>query len=200
MTTTLPSTDGPPPRARAAAIWVLSAAIAAAAAFVLLATRDLPPPAPRPGIPWWALAIGFYLAECAVVHVHLRRETHTLSLSEVPLVLGLFAVSPLGLVTAQLAGMAVALVFYRRQRPLKIVFNLAQSALGNGARGRRLPGDSSSDHDPLGPVGWLGRACCGLARSRHRCRPRRRCGVARGGTSDHRARDRRRQPSPSSAR
>jgi diguanylate cyclase (GGDEF)-like protein len=114
---------------RAAAILILSGVTAAAAALVLLATSDLPPPLHRLGIPWWTLAIGFYLAECAVIHVHFRRETHTLSLSEVPLVLGLFAVSPVGLVTAQLVGMGAALVFYRRQRPLKIVFNLAQSAL-----------------------------------------------------------------------
>ena len=134
---------------------MLSGAIAAAAAFVLLAAHDLPPPVRQLAIPWWALATGFFLAECAVVHVHLRRETHTMSLSELPLVLGLFAVSPLGLVTAQLVGMAAALVFYRRQRPLKIVFNLAQSALGTAlavASFRALV----AHHDPLEPVGWLG--------------------------------------------
>jgi diguanylate cyclase (GGDEF)-like protein len=96
---------------------------------VLWAARDLPGPLHTLGIAWWVLAIGFFVAECAVVHVHIRRETHTLSLSEVPLVLGLFAVSPLGLITAQLAGMGAVLVLYRRQRPVKIVFNLAQSAL-----------------------------------------------------------------------
>jgi diguanylate cyclase (GGDEF)-like protein len=114
---------------RTAGIWLLSAAAAGTAVLVLLSARSLPGPLYPLAVPWWALALGFFLAECAVVHVHIRRETHTLSLSEVPLVLGLFAVTPLGLVSAQLAGMGAALVFYRRQRLLKIVFNLAQSAL-----------------------------------------------------------------------
>jgi diguanylate cyclase (GGDEF)-like protein len=114
---------------RTAGIWLLAPCVAGMAVVVLLSARDLPGPLHTLTVPWWALALGFFLAECAVVHVHIRRETHTLSLSEVPLVLGLFAVTPLGLVTAQLAGMGAALVLYRRQRPLKIVFNLAQSAL-----------------------------------------------------------------------
>src|SRR5690349_8047092 len=105
---------------RSFGIWLLSFAAAGAAALVLYATRDQPSPLHVLHAPWWAIAIGFYLAECAVVHVHFRRETHTLSLSEVPLVLGLFAVSPIVLVAVQVAGMGVALVFYRRQRPLKV--------------------------------------------------------------------------------
>ncbi len=155
MATTSTSTKHLSASVRTAGIWVLSAAIAASAALVLLATRDLPSPLHDLGIPWWAFAIGFYLAECAVVHVHLRRETHTLSLSEVPLVLGLFALSPLGLVTAQLVGMGTALVFYRRQRPLKIVFNLAQSALGTvlAVAVFRAIVDG---RDPIQPTGWVG--------------------------------------------
>ena len=107
-------------------------------------------------MPWWALAIGFYLAECAVVHVHLRRETHTLSLSEVPLVLGLYAVSPLALVAAQLVGMGTALVFYRRQRPLKIVFNLAQSALGTALAVTSSARSSTAATPSSRPAGWPG--------------------------------------------
>ena len=123
------------------------------------------PPAPEHtlGIPWWALAIGFLLAECAVVHVHIRRETHTLSLCEVPLVLGLFAVSPVGLVTAQLAGMGAALVFFRRQRPVKVVFNLAQSALATALAAGifRAIVDGT---DAFQPAGWLaGLAAASLA-------------------------------------
>ena len=36
------------------------------------------------------LASLFYLAEALVVHFHFRRDAHSFSLSEVPLVLGLF--------------------------------------------------------------------------------------------------------------
>src|SRR5713226_8464112 len=139
---------------RTLGIWLLSGAAAAAAGTVLVVGRHQPAPLHVLEIPWWGLLIGFYLAECAVVHVHFRRETHTLSLSEVPLVLGLFAVSPLGLVAAQLAGMGAALIFYRRQRPLKIVFNLAQSALGTTLAVVVFRAIVSG-HDPFAPSGWL---------------------------------------------
>jgi len=153
MTTTA-STQPPPASARPAVIWALSAAAAGAAAIVLRSTRSLPAPLHPLGIPWWALAIGFALAECAVVHVHLRRETHTLSPSAVPLVLGLLAVSPLGLVAARLARTAAALGLYRRQRPRRIVFDLATSALGTAlavAVFRAL----DVGRYPLRPTGWM---------------------------------------------
>ena len=130
-------------------------------------------------IPWWALAIGFFLAECAVVHVHIRRETHTLSLSEVPLVLGLFAVSPVGLVTAQLVGMGAALVFYRRQRPVKVVFNLAQSALAT-ALAAGIFRAIVDGHRRVPARGLARRPGRGLARGGDGDHPRRRRRVARG--------------------
>lgn len=139
---------------RSAGIWVLSAAAAAVAAVVLTATRGLPaPPHPLP-VPWWGLALGFCLAECVVLHVHFRRETHTLSPSDVPLVLGLFALSPVALVAVQVGGMGAALVFYRRQRPVKVVFNLAQTALGTAlavASFRWIV----DGHDAYRSAGWL---------------------------------------------
>jgi diguanylate cyclase (GGDEF)-like protein len=148
---------------RSAGIWMLSAAAAAAAAAIVVATADLPGPVRTLPIPWWALAIGFYLAECAVVHVHIRRETHTLSLSEVPLVLGLFAVSPVMLVCVQVIGMGSALVLYRRQKPMKVAFNLAQSALATAlaiAVFRSIVGHS----DAFQPAGWAaGLAAASLA-------------------------------------
>ena len=121
---------------------------------MLLGTSGLPAPEHTLDIPWWALAIGFFLAECAVVHVHFRRETHTLSLSEVPLVLGLFAVSPLALVAAQTVGMGAGLVLYRRQRPVKLAFNLAQSALAT-ALAAAIFRSIVDGMDAFQPLGWL---------------------------------------------
>ena len=40
-------------------------------------------------IPWWALALGFAATELFVVHAHVRGSAHSLSLSELPLILGL---------------------------------------------------------------------------------------------------------------
>jgi diguanylate cyclase (GGDEF)-like protein len=86
--------------------------------------------APRQ-LPWWVLAPMFCLAEIAVVHIQFRRDAHSFSLSELPLVAGLFFANPLTVVLSTLGGTAAALVLHRRQSPLKLAFNLVNFALGS---------------------------------------------------------------------
>lgn len=81
------------------------------------------------GIPWWVLGAMFYFAELFVVHLQFRRNAHSFSISEIPLVLGLFFVSPQGLLAAQILGAGTALIFRRRQPVLKFTFNLALLAV-----------------------------------------------------------------------
>jgi len=81
---------------------------------------------------WWQLAPAFYLAEVFAVHLHFRKQAHTLSLSEVGLALGLFFASPANLLLAHLVGAAAALVINRRQRAIKLAFNLAELPLCTG--------------------------------------------------------------------
>src|SRR5262249_18701172 len=81
---------------------------------------------------WWQLAIAFYLAEVYVVHLQFRKQAHTLSLTEFGLVLGMFFASPAGLLAAQFVGAGVALSVHRRQRPMKLAFNLAELPLCSG--------------------------------------------------------------------
>ena len=78
---------------------------------------------------WWHLAMGFYLAEVLVVHLQFRKDAHTLSMSEVPMVFGLLFANPLVLLLGQIVGSASALVIHRRQRPVKLAFNIGQLAL-----------------------------------------------------------------------
>ncbi|MGA8016861.1 MAG: EAL domain-containing protein, partial [Candidatus Dormiibacterota bacterium] len=80
--------------------------------------------------PWWLLAALFCVAEICVVHVQFRREAESFSLSEVPLVLGLFFDRPLTVVLACLLGVAAALTLHRRQSWLKLSFNLGNFTLG----------------------------------------------------------------------
>src|SRR5205085_8011396 len=79
-------------------------------------------------VPWLLLIVIFYAVEANVVHIHFQREAHSFSLSEIPLVLGLFFVSPTHLIIAQLIGAGSALLIHRRQSPLKLAFNLSQFA------------------------------------------------------------------------
>src|SRR4051794_27056155 len=82
---------------------------------------------PSPTLPWWAMAAAFAATEGFVVHVQVRRQPQRVSLSEFPLVLGLFFAAPLALVVGGLVGSALAFVGHRRP-PLKTAVNLAAVA------------------------------------------------------------------------
>ena len=81
-------------------------------------------------LPWPLLAIAFVITELKVVDVHIRGERHAFSLSEVPGVIGLFALSPTDYLLALVAGSAVALLVDVRQSRLKRSFNIAHTLLG----------------------------------------------------------------------
>ena len=119
---------GAGPRAR---VLLLSSfcLIAAVDLWVLVArhARDVRAPL---HLRWWLLAALFCLSEVFVVHVQWRSEAHTLSLSEVPLILGLFFASPAELVVGQTVGALVGLAVVRRQGIEKLTFNVANLALG----------------------------------------------------------------------
>jgi diguanylate cyclase (GGDEF)-like protein len=75
-----------------------------------------------------ALAIGFAVSETFVVHLRVKADAHTYSLVELPLAFGLFFANPLVVVGAQCVGAGLALVLHRRQRGLKLLFNMAAFA------------------------------------------------------------------------
>ncbi len=114
----------------AARVWLLLVGMAALLVLLYVdVVRGLTTsPAPT-HLPWVLLALFFFVAGTFVAHVHVRREAHTLSLSEVGVVCGLFLVSPSELLTAQLLGAAAALAIVRRERPLKFLFKLTQIGL-----------------------------------------------------------------------
>jgi diguanylate cyclase (GGDEF)-like protein len=117
------------PPSGALKIWLLSAGLGATALalFGLVAVHIQPIAAPF-SIPWWLLAIGFYLAETNVVHLEFRRQAHTFSLSEIPFVLGLVFANPAEFVVAAVLGSAIGLIT-RRQPLIKLCFNLSHFAL-----------------------------------------------------------------------
>ena len=82
----------------------------------------------EPQIPWPLLAVLFGLAELVVLHIQVRREARTLSLSEIPLVLGLLLTPPIDFVLARLLGPLVVFVAWRRQAAFKVLFNVAMQA------------------------------------------------------------------------
>ena len=121
-----------PPTVR---VLAFSAGLAlAAVALYASYLRDQPSPPLPPGItvPWWAVALGFALAELKVVDVHFRREKHSFSLSEFPAVIGFFLLAPPEYFLAMLTGSTVALL-WSRTSPLRMVFNLPNFAFVQAA-------------------------------------------------------------------
>ncbi len=137
-----------------ASAWTFIAVIAGLAAVLWTGLLMNLGPFDRPfSLPWWALIPVVFLAESAVIHLTFRKDSHSFSLSEIALVVGLFFASPAALVIAQLVGNGASLVFNRRQVPIKAAFNVAQLVLVTGLATLlfRMILDQS---DPLGPWGW----------------------------------------------
>jgi diguanylate cyclase (GGDEF)-like protein len=138
-----------------AQVWILTGIVALAAAVLTYAARDLPVIYPNLQLRWFHLAIGFFISELTVVHLRFRRDAHSFSMSEIPLVIGFFLVAPVELVIGQLVANAFVLTFNRRQPLIKLAFNLAQFALQTAlaiAAFRAVVAVA----DPLGPAGWIG--------------------------------------------
>lgn len=144
-------------------VWILTAGLILVALTLTWTVRDLPSLEGPVRVAWPVLIPFVYLAEVTVVHLQFRKDAHTFSMSEIPLVVGLFFTSPIGLIGAQLVGNALALSLNRRQSPIKLVFNLSQftvqAALAVITFRSILDG-----RDPQGPAGWIGiLAAMGLA-------------------------------------
>src|SRR5262249_15580286 len=109
---------------RHTALKTLTGAIAVSAlALFVLVVRDLPSYELGRQLPWWALAAAFAATELFVVHAYVRGSAHSLSISELPLILGLLLASPQDVVIAQIAGPMLVLALTRGHSPMKLVFN-----------------------------------------------------------------------------
>ncbi len=84
-----------------------------------------PPPVAGPDLPWWLLTVLFAVVEVCVLHVQVRREAQTVSLCEIPLVLGLFFCEPWELLLARVVGPVLVFAFVRRQPLFKLTYNAA---------------------------------------------------------------------------
>jgi diguanylate cyclase (GGDEF)-like protein len=146
-----------------ARVWALIGALGLAGLALWLAVAQrLVPVAPVTRVPWPLLAVAFAATELLVVHFEFRQETEFLTLSEVPLAVGLVFTPAAWVLVACVLGCAVAQIGVRRQAPQKAAFNLLNNALMVGAAATvfrfLLPGAS-----PVSARGWLTVAAAVLA-------------------------------------
>jgi len=117
---------------RLAPIWFLNVGMTLVAATVyVVAIAPLGGTTRAMILPIAALAVAFAASESWRVFIHFRQEAQSFSLSEIPLVVGVFALTgdPGALVLTRVLGAAVGLGLIRRQEPMKLIFNLASFAL-----------------------------------------------------------------------
>ncbi len=77
------------------------------------------------------LAALFAISEFLVVHFQVGRSAHTVSVVEATLVISFFHSSSVVALLSQLLGCGLVLVFHRKQRSSKLLFNLGMFALEN---------------------------------------------------------------------
>jgi diguanylate cyclase (GGDEF)-like protein len=137
-------------------LWTLNAIMAALAIGLYVGPVRAITPFPAPvEIPWPAFAGAFCIAEWWRVYIHFRRSAHSLSLSEIPLVFGLFLTNPGGLMLGRLLGAGVALGAFRRQPPIKLAFNLSLFSIEAGLANLMVHWLVPAT-EPVGPRAWLG--------------------------------------------
>src|SRR3954451_6489504 len=111
-------------------IMLITTALAAVTVTLfVVVVRTLPGAPTALNLPWVLWAAAFALSEAFPVHVQVKKDSHTFSVSDLVLAAGLVLVQPSHLVVAQAGGIAVALFVHRRQRGLKLAFNAALCAL-----------------------------------------------------------------------
>jgi len=108
-------------------VWGLNAAMASATAVLLWILHSYRAATPI-GLPAWWLLLLFLIAFAAPLRFVFRRHPWTLQLTDVPLVLGLFFLTPVALVLTRGIATATAAIF-QRQSPIRLVFNVTANLL-----------------------------------------------------------------------
>ncbi|WP_433080929.1 putative bifunctional diguanylate cyclase/phosphodiesterase [Dactylosporangium sp. CA-052675] len=140
----------PDTRVATLSLWLGVATVATHA----LRIRTVGLPTAPDAVPLAILLVAFALTEGFAIHVRVRRGGHAMSLSEIPMVLGLLSVDPTLLLCVRLIGGVVGLSVLRRQRGVKLGFNIALLGVQTTAAAvllRTLAGPVL----PNGPREWL---------------------------------------------
>jgi diguanylate cyclase (GGDEF)-like protein len=95
-----------------------------AVVLVAVALPRLSPPGGALISAWWLMVPLFAAGEFFAAHLRVGRSAFTVSFGHVPLVVGLCLLDPLGFLLASLLGSAFTLLVHRRQRGLKLLFNV----------------------------------------------------------------------------
>jgi signal transduction histidine kinase len=137
-------------------VWLMTVATALFGGALYVSTiHGIEPAFPAQRLPWLLLAGLFYVVEVFVVHLQFKRDAYSFSLSEIPLLLGLFFVGPMGTIAAHIVGAGAALLFTRKQSALKGTFNIVAFALEAVIASAVFYTIIPSGGTDVGPAAWL---------------------------------------------
>ena len=112
--------------------WALALALGGVAA-ILFTTLLLPKPAYEPSgeLPWPYLAAAFFVAEIAVVRTTIWNRPTSVTLTDIPMVVGFYYVAPAYLMIARLIGSSLAIAIQHRHSPRYASFLLATAMVAS---------------------------------------------------------------------
>ncbi|GIJ44465.1 hypothetical protein Val02_13510 [Virgisporangium aliadipatigenens] len=105
-------------------------------------------------VPLWMLVLMFAATEGFAIHLRVRRGGHALGFSEIPMVLGMLATAPSLLLITRMVGGGLGLALLRRQRGVKLGFNLALIAVQASVAPLIFRLMVGGTVDVLGPTAW----------------------------------------------
>ncbi|MDH5373241.1 MAG: hypothetical protein OEX97_09885, partial [Acidimicrobiia bacterium] len=141
-------------RRRLVSVWTLTVPLMVVAAYLVWLVVPLEHLGGPIDVPFWILAPVFALGEVAVVHLRFRKNAHSFSMSEVPLIVGLFSAFPLAVIASQAIGSLAAFTLHRKQAAVRVVFNVTQGVVVTSAT-ILLFRMVATQANALGYVGWV---------------------------------------------
>ncbi len=136
-------------------IWLLNAVIVGVALALMPVAQAIEMDPSAVQIPAWMMVLLVVLAESATVHFRFRRDSFTFSLSEIPVVIGLYLMDPTMFFAALTVGNIIAFGVLRRNTLIKLVFNVGQFTL-QAILSVIVFRWVVQIGDPLGIYGWIG--------------------------------------------
>ena len=155
------------PRTRATAdslIWLVSALLAAVGATLWWFAPALPHLDPQL---WWPLVAAlFAITTVSAIHLPFGRDNHSLTLSQAPVVIGLFLLTTDEFLLAGLVGLGFVQLVVRRNPPIKLAFNMASVFAQLPIACLVFVGTTSllgASPDSFGPATWVAALAATLA-------------------------------------
>src|ERR1700686_2758743 len=121
------------------------------AALWLLPLRDVQRVTVIGAIPWWAELATCHVTSLLFVQVHVHREVSTLSLTEIPVAMGLFLIDPHQLLGCYVVGVLLASWTRRRIRWVKDFANVMLDFVYIGTAVLVFNAVGPDPHNPIAP-------------------------------------------------